>query len=63
MRKIRLGIVAASVCVFGVFGLSGPAQAWNCKGLDNADVKLSPACEAAAYAICKVVAKGEPCLG
>lgn len=62
MTRAKLAIVGASVSLFSVFGLSGPAQAWNCKGLDNADVKLSPACEAAATVICQVVAKGEPCL-
>jgi hypothetical protein len=62
MTKLKLAVVAASVSVFSVFGLSGPAHAWNCNGLDNADVKLSPACAAAATVICKVLAKGEPCL-
>lgn len=63
MKKLRLVVVGASVAAFSVFGLGGSASAWNCRGLDSPDVKLSPACEAAAWAICKVVAKGEPCLG
>lgn len=63
MKKLRLVIVGACVAAFSVFGVSGSASAWNCRGLDNADLKLSPACEAATWVICKVVAKGEPCLG
>ena len=62
MKKARLLVVGACIAAFSVFGLGGSAWAWNCKGLDNADVKLSPACETAAAVICKVVAKGEPCL-
>jgi hypothetical protein len=59
---VKLVVVATCIAAISLFGFGSPAYAWNCEGLDNGDVELSPACQAAAYALCKVVAKGQPCV-
>jgi hypothetical protein len=54
--RIKVFVVSAAVAVFGIIGLAAPAGASKC------DDSIEQACSVAATIICKVVAKGEPCL-
>jgi hypothetical protein len=56
MMKLKVGLVAAAVGMFGLVGSAAPAQASQC-----AD-GFETICAVAATVICKVVAKGQPCL-
>ena len=55
MRKVRMLLVGA-VLALTTLGTAQPASAMTCIE------ELEDACRVAATVICKVVAKGEPCL-
>ena len=56
MRKLKIMLVAATMASFGLVGSATPAQAWTC------DESIEDACVVVATVVCKVLAKGQPCI-
>ena len=62
MNRIRRALLAGAVASFGLVGAASPAAAGDCSRVGSGDVDASQACAAAATVVCKVIAKGQPCL-
>ena len=59
--KKRIWLVAAALAATNIVGLAPAAQAATCDHLLEGDTDTQ-ACAAAASLVCKIVAKGQPCL-
>lgn len=56
MRKLKMAALSTALAAMGLVGTASPSNAMVC------DESIEDACVVAATVICKVVAKGQPCL-
>lgn len=56
MRKLKMVALSTALAAMGLVGTASPSSAMVCHD------SIEDACAVAATVICKVVAKGQPCL-